>query len=175
MLPLLAQVATSEPTEAGRFFYAAYTTLAVGALAALGTAIAWLLSKIRGMKLEQAFVVATEVVRSVVAHVEVEIRPLVAKALEDGKLSAQEGRELKAKALELVKTALGKQALGVLVRALGEGGVTVYLSGLIERMLGVQRAAGVLPPPPPASTREESTVVARAPGSFPTPPFAPPR
>lgn len=89
-----------------------------------------------------------EKAQSVVAYVDVHIRPTVDKDLADGALTAEEKAELKAEAMKLLKEALGEAGLTKLSSLLGlfGGAADVFLSGLIERALGVQRSA-VAPSP----------------------------
>jgi hypothetical protein len=142
------------PHLLGDLIAAAYGLLAPLLAAAIGLGAAWLRARGQTSKALHVLGQVAEIVQSVVAHVEVSMRPLVVKALEDGKLSKEEAAELKKHALDLVKDSLGTQGLEALKRALGlsgEGAVMTYLSGLVERALGIQRAAGTLPPPAPGA------------------------
>lgn len=121
--------------------------------AAVGALTKWLIGRTTSTVAGSAIAAAGELVQSIVAHVEVHIRPEIQAAFSDGKLTPEEKLRLKSRALELVKQALAENGMERLQKALGlsnVSGVYVYLSGLIERALGVQRAAGTLPPPAPA-------------------------
>lgn len=89
--------------------------------------------------------------QTVVAHVEKELRPKIQKALEDGKLTPEEGQALKNEALRLFKEAGGKSLLD-LQKLLGltEGAVGTFVSGLLERAVSAMKPAGspaMLPSP----------------------------
>jgi hypothetical protein len=124
------------------------------ATAAIAALAKWLLNRSTSTLAGSAIAAAAEVAQSVVAHAEVHLRPQVKAALADGHLTPQEAAALKAQALQLLKEALAEQGLTRLEKALGlstDASLSVYLSGLLERALGLQRASGTLPPPAPAS------------------------
>jgi hypothetical protein len=177
-----------EPTnEMGTVLMAAYTAVAAVLAAAGGALAVWLSRKAQTHAVFAAIAKAWEVTTSVVAYVEVSIRPTVKKSFADGKLTPEEAKELRDQALELVKAGLGAATITQLEKHLGgQNSLTVFLRGLIERALGTQRAAGTLPPPPPLNTPagggpppgvptgpdyERTEVVMAPPGaSFPTTP-----
>lgn len=128
---------------------------AVGALLvkSLFELSAWLKSKKDGSKAALVGATLSEMASSVVAHVDVEMRPKVAKAFEDGRLTAEEGAELKREAMRLlmerVPDALRKGAeelFGPLLQT--------YLSGLVERAhaalpdMGPGPSNSAMPTPP---------------------------
>lgn len=80
--------------------------------------------------------------QSVVAHIDAEFRPKLVEALKDGVLTAKEKADLKEAALKLLLEQLGAEGLKQLDELKGIAGpaVGVYLSGLLERALGLQRA-----------------------------------
>jgi hypothetical protein len=81
-----------------------------------------------------AIAMATEVMKNVVAHVEVELRPSFQKATDDGVLTPEEAKALKAEAIAIFKRELGDQGLNALKTALG-GSTEGFISGLLERVL----------------------------------------
>lgn len=89
-------------------------------------------------------------VEALVAHAEAELRPDIAKALEDGKLSDEEAAALKAKVAQLVREAAGAE-LTVLTAKLGVAGPVVdsIISGLIEKAV-TALAKSAEPKPTPA-------------------------
>jgi hypothetical protein len=97
------------------------------------------------------------IAQTVVAHVERELRPKIQKALEDGKLSAEEGAFLKAEALRLFKEAAGSNLLG-LQKLLGltEGAVGTFISGLIERAVSAMKATSPTPGAPAIASPSET-------------------
>jgi len=140
------------PNVLGSILVGLYSLLAPLLMAAVAFGVRWLNERTASNRALKVLGQVAEVVQSVVAHVEISMRPLVQKALEDGKLTPEEATELKKHALDLVKDSLGTEGLEALKRALGltgDGAVATYLSGLVERALGLQRAAGTLPPPAP--------------------------
>lgn len=89
-------------------------------------------------------------VQSIVAHAEVELRPQFAKAMADGKLTPEEGSQLKLEVVRLVKDG-AKPALEQLAKdfAMDGGALELLLSGLIERAVSLLK---VDPTPSPASS-----------------------
>lgn len=139
----------NEGTMLGTLLNLAYTLAALGIAAAAALATRWFMARAAESATGRALLTAWELAQSVVAHVEVHLRPTLQGAMKDGKLSAAEKIAIKTEALKLLKDALGKEGLAAITKALGSWGpgVEVYLSGLIERALGGQRKAGTLPPP----------------------------
>jgi len=90
-----------------------------------------------------------EVVRSTVAHADVELRPALTAALADGRLSPEEGKALKEAAIKLVRAQLGTGGLAALQNVLKVElpGLETYISGAIERALYEQKAAVVVGAP----------------------------
>lgn len=142
----------ADTTELGRVLIGVYSLVGVALTALLAAGTAWVIRRSKGTWQDLVLSRVWELVSSTVAHVEVHSRPMVAKALADGRLTAQEAAELKGKALELVKQGLGEAGLEQLEKIMGTSAVGTYLSGLIERALGLQRAAKTLPPPQPTSS-----------------------
>jgi hypothetical protein len=153
----------TDTSTVGTLLQVAYTLAALGIAAAAALATRWLVAKAAESAAARAMLTAWELAQSVVAHVEVHLRPTLQGALKDGKLTAAEKITIKAEAVKLLKDALGDKGLAALQKVLGNWapGVETYLSGLIERALGVQRAAGTLPPPA-APTDEETAAAVRA-------------
>jgi hypothetical protein len=155
---LLAQVVAvpiegTDPTFLGTVYTLVASLVGLGVLAAMALLAKWLGEKAKDSKAARVALNVWELAQAVVAHVEVHIRPTIREVLADGKLTADEGKRVKAEALKLLREALGEHGLKELKGALGLFGpqVEVYLSGVIERALGIQRAVGTLPPPAPAT------------------------
>lgn len=131
--------------------------VAVGGLlvAALGALTVYLREK--GKTSKAAWVGATfaELAHAVAAHLEVEMRPKVAKALEDGRLSPEEGAVLKSEAMRLLREKAPPELLSAAKQLFGPL-LETWLSGLLERAnaalppLGASPAApsSALPTPP---------------------------
>lgn len=167
---LLAQVVIEPAANAakGDLIFALWCGLVATGAAAAAALTWWLAQKAVQSKRWAAVAALSETVQSLVAHVEVHLRPSVRAALADGNLSKDEAVALKAKALQLLKDAALPATLDAARKALllTAPGLEVYLSGLIERALSTQRAA-VLPPAAPGSA-PASTVTGAAP-LFPLP------
>lgn len=107
---------------------------AIGALLAwlLGLAVSFLKTKTESSKLAYVGLFLTEAARNVVAEVEATLVPAAKAALEDGKLTKEEGEKIKAQALELLKTKLPP---ALLLQAKGSFGplLDTILGGLLER------------------------------------------
>lgn len=95
-----------------------------------------------------ALAIGADLVHTYVARAEVEIRPMLQKALADGVLSQAEGAELKAKVIELVKRDMPANVMAALSNALGPA-VEGWLSGKVEQAVTAQRAASNAPAPSP--------------------------
>jgi hypothetical protein len=137
-------------------------SLAVSAVCAVGAWVGvhistWLKSKATNELTKGAVLAAQEVVGSLVAHAETTLRPAIvaaaSNALANGKLSPTDGANLKQAVMTMLKASY-PDVIADLEKALGltsGSSLEVYLSGLIERSLGAQRAAGTLPVPAPAA------------------------
>lgn len=101
-------------------------------VAGLAKLVQYLDAKAKESKAARVAGVFVELARSVVAEVEVTLRPEIQKALSDGKLTKEEGALLKAKALEILKT---KAPSGLLQAAQSIFGpiLDTWLGGLVER------------------------------------------
>jgi hypothetical protein len=159
MLSLFAQVVTPAvpvaPTPLGSLLVAAYTLAALALVAGLAMGVKWLNERAQANKTLLFLAKLSEIAQSIVAHVEAEIRPTMGSVLADGKLSPVERLTVKAEAMRRFRDALaddGLKDLEGLLGLSGDGPVATFLSGLIERALGIQRAAGTLPPPAPVAT-----------------------
>lgn len=132
--------------------------VAVGGLlvAALGALTVYLREK--GKTSKAAWVGATfaELAHAVAAHLEVEMRPRVAKALEDGRLTPEEGALLKAEAMRLLREKAPPELLAAAKELFGPL-LETWLSGLLERANATLPPMGAAPatlrpalPTPPA-------------------------
>ncbi len=146
-----------------------WTTVFPGLLTALGALVAWALKKLVDVLHEKAstskaFAAAEKlamVVQHEVADAEVTLRPAIAKAMEDGKLTAEEAAELRRQVLERIKASAGPALLGV-VQSQVAGNIDAFIGGLVERAVGGLAKAGV------------SASAVPAPENRPTAPSAPP-
>jgi hypothetical protein len=129
----------------------------------------WFLEKSKTTTMGRIWLGAWETVQSIVAHIEVTLRPTLQGVLADGKVTAVEASHLKAEALRIAKEAFGDKGLAQIGRYFGPA--EVFLSGLIERALGLQRKAGTLPPPPSSLAGVPSGVVPIVPQGKPQSPF----
>lgn len=114
------------------------------------------------------------IMQSVVAHAEAELRPLFQKALEDGTLTAEEGAQLKKRALEIFKSEaadLVKQIPAVL--GLSGDGVGTFLSGLLERAVSSLKPAAAPTSSAPAGLPPAIAAVLKAAGVPTAKPEAP--
>lgn len=99
------------------------------ALKALAT---FLKTKSETNKAAHVALVFGEMAQSIVADLEVTLRPQLQKALADGKLSPEEGAKLKAEALRVLKEKAPPQLLAAAGGIFGPM-VDTWLSGLVER------------------------------------------
>lgn len=130
--------------------------LGAGLLALMGYGATLLARRAKESTVARLAAHAFDLAQSVVAHIEAEMRPKLVTALADGRLTPEERLALKEQAMRLLKDALAAEGLKKLEKVRGLAGPTleVYLSGLLERALGSQRAvfvprlAKVAPPNP---------------------------
>lgn len=158
-------VIVSEPTLAGQLLsWVAVAALSVVTLL-MGLAGAAMARRAKDSKIWATVNSLWVLAQTVVAHVEKELRPKVQKALEDGKLTPEEGAQLKAEALRLFKEAAGKNLLD-LQKLLGltEGAVGTFISGLLER------AVSSIKPAPTAPKPIDPSALVKAAAEKPTPP-----
>lgn len=101
-------------------------------IAGLAKLVQYLNEKGKESKAARVAGIFTELARSVVAELEVTLRPQLQKALADGRLSPEEGAALKKAALDLLKT---KAPASLLEAAKGIFGpiLDTWLGGLVER------------------------------------------
>lgn len=169
--PGAAPAVATEPTLAGQLLgWVAVAALSVVTLL-MGLAGAAMARRAKDSKIWGTVNSLWVLAQTVVAHVEKEIRPKVQKALEDGKLTPEEGVHLKAEALRLFREAGGKSLADLqALLGLNEGAVGTFVSGLLERALAASKPApqGGVAVPAPAMLRS-STVMDAA----PTPPMNP--
>lgn len=167
---LLAQAATAPDgatTPMGILYSVLLTVLTLAVTIAAGMVSKWLNAKAETSKLATVGFQVWEGATSIVAHLETTLRARLGDALKDGKLSAAEKDSIKKEAMRELKAWLGEDGLARLMKVFGasEAAMDTYLSGVIERTLGVQRASGTLPvptagvlpinklgPPPPGAT-----------------------
>lgn len=129
------------------------TVLGPLAIWALGQLVVFLRAKSGESKVAGIALVFTEAAQSVVAELEVTLRPKLAAALADGVLTRAEKDELKAAALTALKTKLPPALLQGASGLFGPF-LDTWLGGLIERSVQQQK---------PVTTLEEAAVVLRGP------------
>jgi len=155
----------SEPSALGSLLQ--WVSTAVLGLILLGVSLlgVYLRGRAKDSKVWGAVNSLWVLMQTAVAHAEAELRPKIAKALADGKLTPEEGAALKAKVLEIFKSMAGEKIreLADLLK-LGETGVGVFLSGLLERAVAAGKSPGV-----PGSSSPTSSSPAPAPGNQPSP------
>lgn len=145
-----------DTTTTGRLLILGLTLASVAVTAAAGMLTAYLAKKRTAANWAIVASWVWDLTLSVVAHMEATVRPAMGRALADGRLTASEAADIKRQALEALRQALGTEGIARLQAILGPGAITVYLSGMVERALGLQKAlaagapapASTLPPPP---------------------------
>ena len=175
--PAFADTGAAPPTETTPLGVLLIALVSVGGLAITGAFTAGAIFFARKAKdgamwslLNRLWVVAQQAV----THAEAEIRPSIQKALSDGKLTPEEGAELKAKATAIFKTMAG-DLLKQLPKVAGfsEEGIGAFVSGLIERAVSVMklspavsteinRVATKIPPAPLPAAAKKAVEAARA-------------
>ncbi len=113
------------------------TALGAAAVWAIAKLATWLHSKEQGSKLAQLGAVVVDMSQSIVAELNVTLRPQLAAALADGVLTDVEKAQLKTTAVGILKTKLpvGLQALA---RQFFGDAVDTWLGGHVERALQSQ-------------------------------------
>lgn len=101
-------------------------------VAALTRLVQYLGAKAQQSKMANVAFVFAELANSVVVELEKTLRPQIQKALADGRLSAEEGAELKAAALKILKEKAPAGLLQSAHKAFGPIFET-WLGGLVER------------------------------------------
>lgn len=123
------------------WLYLIYVALAVGTLAGLSALVNFLNKKAGESKYAKTFAQLVELVKSLVAHADAELRPQIQKALDDGSLSPEEAKALKAKVLELAKSSIGPSLSGIAaILGIQGGAIDTFLSGLIEQAVTTKKA-----------------------------------
>jgi len=87
-----------------------------------------------------------------VAHVEADLRPKIAKALADGKLTPEEATELKLAAIAIFKQQAGSQLQDIQkLLGLNDSAIGTFISGLIERAVASIKKPGPASAPTPVA------------------------
>lgn len=141
-IPALAFAAEGEPPagDHGTMGEAILKYIVAPLLPLLGTALVaavgffanWLRVKTQQLRFAQAIATAVDLVDSVVRNLEATLRPSVAKALADGRLTAEEAAAIKAEAIKLVMASLPEWAAKLLEGTLGSA-VETWMAGQVER------------------------------------------
>lgn len=118
--------------------------LGMAAVASLGALAKLLHERGKASKAARVAAVFADLAHGVVAKVEVEFRPFVKNALADGKVTPEEGAELRDKAFALTMAAAPPYLKAAAGEIFGAAGLDVWISGLIEK------AHGALPESPKA-------------------------
>lgn len=115
-------------------------------VAGLAKLVQYLDAKAKESKAARVAGVFAELARSVVAEVEVTLRPEIQKDLADGSLTKEEGAALKAKAIEILKS---KAPADLVKAAEGLFGsiADTWLGGLIERANAESQVSTQTPKP----------------------------
>lgn len=141
------------PTTPGKSFLAALgpsllDLLTAAAIAGIGLLAAFLRAKSAESKVAKVSLVVTEAARAAVLELDASIKPKLKAFLADGELSDAEKAELKAMALDLLKTKLPAGLLTTAGSVFGAFTET-YLAGKIEQAVAeknsVQASAAVPP------------------------------
>lgn len=185
MLPLAAFAQDAAPAPPTSFLGSVYVWIvgAVGsAIVALSIALGVFL-RARG-KDSAAWSLVNRlwvIMQSAVAHAEAELRPLFAKALEDGKLTPDEGAQLKKRTLEIFKSEAAELVRQIpAVLGLSADGVGTFLSGLLERAVSGLKPSPASAPPatianlPPAVAAVLKAAGVKAEAKAPAPKTEPP-
>jgi hypothetical protein len=142
-----------EPTPSMSFMQAMLAYVVIPLLPVLGTVLVALMGKAiaylhtRQKESKAALVAGTflEAAKSIVAELEVTLRPKIQAMLADGTLTADEGLVLKTEAMNLLKTRLPATLLQSASGMFG-GLLDTWLGGLVERANAAQ--APIEPAPP---------------------------
>jgi hypothetical protein len=129
-----------------------------GLLALIGMLIAYLRSKSATDKAAHIGLVITEAARAAVLELDATIKPKLKEYLSDGVLSDVEKADLKARALEILKTKLPAGVLSTAATVFGAAFLDTYLGGKIEQAVSEKnavQAAGEPAPKPEAGTKVE--------------------
>lgn len=122
----------------------------------------WLRGKAKDSKLARVGERVWIVAQAVVHHVDAVVKPQIAKAAADGRITAEEARDIKLKAAAALRESLGDAGMAEVRKVLkldSPGGLEVFLSGVLERALQKKKIdeapLDVLPialkPPAPAT------------------------
>lgn len=143
-LPVLAQDIPAPPSAAspsvGLQLAGALTDLLMAALVAgIGMLATYLRTKAAESRAAKVGLVVTEAARAAVLDLDREMKPKLKAALADGVLTDKEKAELKAAAVELLKTKLPAGLLGTAGQVFGAFTDT-YLAGKVEQAVAEKNA-----------------------------------
>lgn len=139
------------------------TALGGVAVWAIGLLATWLHEKAKSSKLARVGAVVTDLANSVVAELNATLKPQLAAALADGKLTDEEKAKLKSTALEILKTKLPTGLQSLAASFFGEA-VDTWLAGHVERAVTTQAA---ITAPPLVSVPMLTAPLVRSPLSGP--------
>lgn len=112
--------------------------LGIAMLAALGKLVAYLHSREKDGKAFAALAQVGDIAATVAAKVEAVERQAMPGVLADGKVTAEEGKQLAALALAQLKASLAPDVLGQLGKVVGAAGVDGYLAAKLEQANAAQ-------------------------------------
>lgn len=141
-----------EPTVVGQLL-SWLAVIALGAVTMLMSLVGVLLSKkAKDSRIFGAINSLWVLAQTVVAHVEADLRPKIAKALADGKLTPEEATELKLAAIAIFKQQAGTQLQEIQkLLGLNDSAIGTFISGLIERAVASIKKPGPVAAPTPAA------------------------
>ncbi len=122
--------------------------LGAGLLALIAKLVLLIHAQEKNSKAIAAVGTVAEAAKSIVAELEVTMRPELQKDLEDGTLTPEEGAKLKAMAIDQLKSQLPASVLKATQGIFG-GLLDTWLGGIVERANAAQGDATV---PPPSTT-----------------------
>lgn len=149
-LPALAQSAPPpQPTPSvwTQLGPALLDLLGVALLAGIGFLATYLRAKAAESKAARVGLVLTESARAVVLELDASLKPKLKAFLADGVLSDDEKAQLKAAALDLLKTKLPAGLLSTAGQVFGAAFVDTYLAGKVEQAVAEKNALGSAPSP----------------------------
>lgn len=126
---------TLPPELVSAAFKLAIAALTPVAIWVSATVVGWLKAKTQGTKAGTVIEVGEHYAGIIVADLEATVKPTLIGFLSDGKITADEGAQLKALAMVRLRAMLGDHWLEVLQKVLGiyAPQVDAYLSGIIEK------------------------------------------
>jgi hypothetical protein len=156
--PLALAQSVVEPTEAEQsVLFSILISALPYILGVLSAAAVWALGALAvklgreagGSKVKLVLQKAVLLTETVVADINVTVKPLVVKASADGRITSAEAKEIKDAAMKRLLEVLGDKGLKELQAVLGltAGTIGVFLGGLIEKAVDALKAGKALSKP----------------------------